>query len=638
MKERIKELEHLIKIHKTMYYKGYDFITDLSNNKIIPISDQEFDTLEDTLRQLDPTNDTLQVVGTNSKGKVHHTVPMKSIKKTKSKDDVNKLKEHGDLIATYKMDGSSCSLKYKDGIFIQAGTRGNGDQGEDITKSLLNIKFPKEIENKDITFINGEVVISKDNFELLRKEMISRGLDEPKSIRNIVAGLLNRKDNKDLCKYLLFIAFESDIKTNNYNDKLFILKELNFPIPEIIYYDYLRTTQDTIDFYITNFEDYSYLTDGIVFRINDNTIYNSLGKTDHHNKGSIAYKISDEKKITTIKDIISEVGRTGKVSFVGNIKEVYLSEAVINRVTLHNAKYCIDHGIWIGSEIEIVRSNKIIPKHISTIKRIDDIKHLLPINCPVCNSELEWSDTNTDLLCTNPHCKGKEFKKLVHFAKVIGIEGLAESTMKKLYDNGYVEKFSDIFDISANAFLNIEGFQKKSAKKLYESIQSHIDIPMNVFLSSLSVEGLGKTTSKLIEDKYKNIDTFLNETDTSIYNQLLNIDGIGDTIAKSISNSIGYIEMIYQSLKELNVSICTPTPIITTESIYTGKSFIISGATDMGKKEIYKIIESLGGLKVSTVKRCSILITNDTITNKYKDAIKYDKEVMNEEEFLNSIK
>lgn len=207
--ERIKELEQLISVYKQIYYKGLHELK-VDDKIYYEISDDEFDILEDELRTLDPNNKVLEVVGTSTESKIKHSVPMKSIEKTKNIDDIIKLSKNGDLIVTYKMDGSSCSLKYTNGKFIKAGTRGNGEFGEDITKGINYIKFPKEV-NKEISYVNGEVVITKDNFELLKKEMIKRNLQEPSSIRNIVAGLLHRKDNKDLCIYLDFIAFDYGI-------------------------------------------------------------------------------------------------------------------------------------------------------------------------------------------------------------------------------------------------------------------------------------------------------------------------------------------------------------------------------------------------------------------------------------------
>lgn len=632
--KRIKELEHLIKIHKAMYYKGYDSIEDVDGKEYLPISDVEFDMLEEELRTLDPNNDILKSVGTTTESKYVHKYPMLSIEKTKSIKDLEELSKKDFLVGTYKMDGSACSLIYKNSIFELAVTRGDGEKGEIITENISYINFPKLLSIYNIEIeIRGEVVISKENFELLKTEMIRRGLGEPERIRNIVSGLLHRKEHKDLCQYLDFVSYNiMGHEFETYNNILDELHNLDFKIPQRS----RIAINEFIEYYKDNKDSYQYLTDGLVFRINNNKIADELGKTEHHFRHSLAYKLDSETAIVKVKEIEREVNKTGKISYVAIFDPVELSGANITRVTLHNAK--ISKTVNVGAEIEITRSNEVIPYLLRVIKAVDTEINML---CPSCNSLLKWSETRVDLVCKNIECNGIKIKQLKHFIKTIEIDGLGESTVEKLYNNGFINDFSDLFNITENVFLNVEGFQKKSAKKLYEAIQDKKIIPMEKFLSALSIDGLGDKVGKDIKEEFGNIEEFIKFTTTNAIEdtmiRLSSIPGIAETISSSVACNFMYIESVYKSLIKYGVKIEDKKSLIEVQdSIYSGKKFIISGSTNLGKEELYNIIIKNGGLKVSTVKASDFLITSER-HNKYQDAMKYGKTVMSEQEFLNSL-
>lgn len=620
--ERIKELEEKILYHKKAYYTGKQEITD-----------DQYDAMENELRQLDPNNKVLNKVGyeLNQDGKIIHKKKMLSLDKTKSVDGIVKLLEYGHLLLSDKMDGSSGSIHFKNGEFDYGCSRGNGQAGENWSEHLVYVDFPKEIDFKEDIEIRGEVVIRRDNFIKLCKHMKKLGLEEPKSIRNCVAGLLNRKSNINLCVYLDFIAFDViyyDIKLS-YIETFNFLHSLDFMRPDHI----IAKNKNDIERYISGYKENkdtdNYLKDGIVGRIIDNKICENLGYTERSPKFSIAWKDESETTSTKIKDIEYNIGKTGKLTMVAIVEPVELSGATIERVTLHNPKLMIDNNISINSTIEITRSNEIIPKFLSLIEAGNKLN--IPELCPSCNTKLEWSNTNTDLICENDHCDGKIFQRILHFGRTLNIEGLGDSNVRKLMDYGYVETIDDIFSFNANALLNIDGFKKKSAEKLYNAIQSKKEIPFSTFLASLSIDGLGKSVSKWIEDKYETYINFMCADKDS----LLEIVGIGETIVNNILNEKLWIESIKHLLETNGCTIVDKQTKPKVEGVFSGKKFIISDATTMGKKDIYKMIEAKGGEKVTTVKKSDILICNVTTTGKYKDAIKFEKEVWTEDKFMN---
>jgi len=637
------EIVNLIDIHKKIYYNGLKELV-VNDTTYYPISDIEFDEMETELKKIDSENSILQKVGTDylTGDKVKHDRPMLSIEKVKESEgtgNIEKLLNNGRMLATHKMDGSACSLKFsynKDNKcqFQTAATRGDGEQGEYIRQHAEYINFPKEFgANSSIDEIRGEVVISKDNFEELKKEMKKLGLEEPESIRNIVSGLLHRKEHKYLCQWLDFIAYDFfTTESINYFDKLRILNSLGFKTPISYNVTSNADINKVIEQYKQSKESEYYLTDGIVFRVNDSLTAEKLGRTSGYYKHSLAYKVASDTAIVTLKKRERSVNRTGKISYVGIYDSIYLGGANLTRVTLHNAKNLIDNEIGIGSKILITRSNEIIPFFIKTI---EPSEVNLEMNCPCCNSELKWSESMTDLVCHNEDCSDQKLERLIHFVKEIGIDNLGQSTVKKLYDFGYLENYSDFFNITEAAFLNIEGFQKKSAKKLFEAIQDKKVIKMEKFLSALSIDGLGHTVSKDIKNEFKTIFNLMNCNE--LEQKLTSIDGIGDRISHSIVNLMDYIKKIHESLISIGCKIeDVDENIQITESVYTGKKFIISGSTEMGKKELYDIVKTFGGVQVSTVKQCDYLITNEQ-HNKYQEAVKYGKQILTEKEFIDSI-
>lgn len=619
--DRIKELENLILYHKNLYYIGK-----------AEISDAEYDELEDELKQLDPNSPALRFVGHEVTGqKIKHDTPMLSLAKVRSLPDILSFSEGHECVVTYKMDGSSASLVYRNGVFELAKSRGDGVFGENLTKYFYHMDVPKDLSNVPENFeVRGEVLISSDNFALLSDEMERRELSKPLSIRNIVAGLLHRKDDLDLCKYLDFFAYgtpsELDLETESEVFKF--LEKLGFKTPILFQAKSNDDFKNIISKYSEETVGYEYLTDGLVISLNSLEMQREKGSTAHHPKGKLAFKFKSESAVTTVREILVEVGRTGKVSFVGLVDPVKLSGATVSRVTLHNMKYIELHGINIGAEIEITRSGEVIPKHEKTLKQSG--KYEFPKDCPVCSTELTISKTETDLLCLNPDCSAKGYGKVKNWVKVTGIEYLGDETLKKLYDNGTIKTVPDLYKLKITDIVALDKHGYKSAQNILDSIKKTKEIDILTFLAALGINGLGLSTAKLVTDIYNE----KNEIFSLSENDLLQIKGIGEVLAKNIRNGIlSYGKILHDELLELGVIITSAEKIVS--SPISGKTIVITGSLSKPRKELSDLIEKNGGIVTSSVsKKTDYLLTNETSeSTKYKKAQELFIPIITEEEF-----
>ena len=371
---------------------------------------KEFDRLEDELKTLDPTSAALQSVGTSylEGEKVKHDRKMLSLNKTYELGELLTWSKGRELVGTYKIDGVSCSLLYKKGKLVVAKTRGNGSIGENITDKAMWIEtIPKHIEDLEECEVRGELLCSSDSFKILADDMEDMGLDRPTSLRNIVAGLIGRKENIELCRYITFMGFDfigdrQEIALDY--DKSKYLHKLGFKTPKVTVHkmsDDIKSKIDDTKHFMAKGE---YQIDGIVFSFNDLSLHNSLGETAHHPRYKMAFKFKGESKETEIEDIEWSVSRNGILTPIALVTPVELAGAEISRVTLHNYGMVKQHRLKRGDTIEIIRSGEVIPKFLSVVKSSNK-KFSIPKKCPVCASAVEEEDIR--LFCKNENCFGK---------------------------------------------------------------------------------------------------------------------------------------------------------------------------------------------------------------------------------------
>lgn len=624
----IKELENKILEAKKAYYSGTSVLTD-----------DQYDALENTLKALNANSKILEVVGyqIDPRGKIKHDKKMLSLEKVKTqKDLMNFCHQFDGMTCTFKMDGSSGSLLYENGKFFLAKTRGNGEFGEVVTKQTEFIEFPKEIPLKNKVEIRGEVLINYKNFELVKKEIESLEQEVPTSHRNVVSGLLHRKENLELCRHLSFVAYEIIVDgTEKVFDteqaKLIYLKEIGFEIPKSFFL--LGRTVDSVfpqieEAYNTYMESQEYLTDGLVFAVDNCKLHEELGYTSHHPKYKSAFKFKSETAVTKVKDIEIGLGRTGKITIVGIVEPTELSGCTINRVTFHNVAYVKEHQINIGALIEITRSNEVIPKHNSTIESSGDFE--FPTVCPSCGCNLTMTETDTDLICTNDLCESKKFARILHWIETAEIFDLGEGNLIKMWDAGLVKEVSDLYKLTVQDLLKLDGFQISLANKIINSIKATEKLESFKLLAGFGISNVGKRMSKTILEKYQSVDNLISLKENQDF--LNGIKGIGPKIIEKVYLFLSNNEMLNQinRTREFVQEIIVEKK----QGVLSEKSIVITGTLTRPRKQIEADIENAGGKNSSSISSTTnYLVANEiSSSSKFVKAQKLGVKIISEKE------
>ena len=635
--KRVKELNTLLQKASYAYY-GLD--------KPI-MSDKEYDDLYDELVSLEKETEcvlagspTQKVQGYVLDGfkKVEHSKPMLSADKTKEISEVEKFINNRDFYCSYKLDGLTLVVKYKDGKFVQGITRGNGTVGEDVTEQCRFIKnLPMEISNKQDIELRGECVISWDEFH-----RINSTLDEPYSHpRNLAAGTLRNLDlNIVRDRSLSFVVFELVSPTFTHKwDGLKTIEDMGF--------ECVGRAQGTVENCVEGMKPdwYAYPVDGLIFELNSSELSKSLGATSHHENCRIALKWEDTLYKTKLTDIEWNTSKTGLINPVAIFEPVDLDGAVTTRATLHNISYIEDLQLGIGDEIVVYRANMVIPKVHDNLTRSNTWQ--LPTKCPNCGGDVEVHNENGSktLHCINPDCKAKLLGRLTHFVSknAINIDGLSEATLETFVKLGWVKSFAEIYELKERFGYDIaqlEGFGKKSVDKLFDAIDKSRNTTLDRFIYSLSIPLIGRSASKTIA-KYFNGDyeNFM-ENGVLQYFDWTNLDDFGDTMAKSINDYFDLNCVLVEELsKEFNFA---KEKMAESEVDLSGKTFVITGSLVHYKNrdELVSVIESIGGKVSGSVSaKTDYLVNNDTQSGSSKNqkAKKLNIPIISEEDFIKMI-
>ena len=499
--ERIKELEKLILKHKALYYQGTP-----------EIDDDEYDSLEEELRCLDKNNKVLSVVGDSGvPQKIKHDKKMLSLAKVYDIKSFEKWRQDRDVVSSYKIDGVSCSLVYTEGKLTVAKTRGDGSFGEDITnkiKCLMNI--PRVIKARESLEIRGELFCTQENFFQLCDEMEKIGLDRPKSQRNIVAGLVLRKDHHELARYLNFYAFDvlSSKKFQTEKEKYVTCKKLGLDVPKIEFHNEITTITEAVSEAEKFMSDGNYSIDGLVFTFNDITLHEQLGETNHHPRYKMAFKYKSDTKVTAINEIHWQVSRNGILTPVAHVAPVKLGGANISRVTLHNYGVVHQYGLKKGDKIEITRSGEVIPKFMAVKERSTEGRIDIPAQCPSCRQDITVD--NIRIVCTNLHCPARIQAGILNFIVKIGIDDLNTKRLEEMIKKGLVNSIPDLYRLSVKGLLSLDKIKEKLAEKLYKQIQYSKNVNLTNFLSSLGIQGGAyNKCEKIVQAGFDSIDKIL---------------------------------------------------------------------------------------------------------------------------------
>ena len=637
--QRIKELTSILQKASYAYY-GLD--RPLMTDKEYDDFYDELSTLEKETNCVLAGSPTLKEQGylLNGFTKVKHTKPMLSANKTKDTKEIEKFVTNNRFYGSYKLDGLTVVVRYKNGEFAQGITRGTGIEGEDVTEQCRFIKnLPMTIPYKSNLELRGECVISWDEFK-----RINRNLDTPYSHpRNLASGTLRNLDlNIIKDRNLSFVVFEcvTDMKEDSKSETLIDVHNMGF---EIVPITKLNSTVEQVSNALQP-EFYQYPTDGIIFELDSRKLSESLGSTSHHECCRMALKWEDELYETKLKDIEWNTSKTGLINPVAVFEPVDLDGAITTRATLHNVSYIENLQLGIGDTIQVYRANMVIPKVHSNLTRSNAWK--LPDKCPCCGGDVEIHNENGSktLHCMNPDCKAKLLGKLVHFVSknAINIDGMSEATLQLLIERGWVKSFKDLYNLKENQIYlwkyHTVGFGEKSVDKLLENIEKSRNTTLDRFIYGLCIPLIGRTASKEIAKFFKyDYKKFRTDGIVTHYSQ---IDGFGDNMNQSLHD---YLRENHMKIFTLADEFIFETKSESSNNAdLSNKTFVITGSLNHYKNrdELINIIEQLGGkVSGSVSSRTNYLINNDvtSTSGKNKKAKDLGIPIISENQFVQMI-
>lgn len=618
------------------------------------ISDTEYDKKFDELKALEDetgfwlaNSPTRKVQGQvlDCFTKVKHSKPMLSAAKTK---DINEIKRFiGDqpFYCSYKLDGLTLVVRYENGEFVQAVTRGNGEIGEDVTAQARMISnLPMHIDYKDKLELRGECVISRENFH-----KINATLDEPYSHpRNLAAGSLRQLDtNITKQRNLSYVVFEcvSDIHLENVNNDIFDSKWECLDELDDLGFETVERCVGIIDDCAEGMQPewYQYPCDGLVFEMCRKSYSKTLPATAHHEGCRMALKWADEMYETTLRDVEWNPTRSGLIAPVAIFDEIDLDGALTTRATLHNLSIIEQLELGIGDTITVYRSNMVIPKVYDNLTRSNTLT--IPTTCPCCGepTEIKYTDNSKVLMCTNPNCAAKKLAQFTHFVsrKAMNIDGLSEKTLELLISHGFLHNYKDIYHLKEyrDKLILLDGLGERSVDKLLDSIEKSRAVTLDRFITALGIPNIGSSAAKVISkqfngDHYDFVQALANGYDFS------QIDDFGEITNKSLHDWWDSKDPMVELLPvEMNFIVEND---VGSSSNLNGKSLCITGSLTHypNRDALVKAIEDNGGKYVSGVsKKTDFLINNDTTSTsgKNKKAMELGIPIISEEDFLKMI-
>lgn len=608
--DKMSRMTELIELIKKYNYHYYTLDNPLISDKqyddlyyeLVALEKELGVTLEDS-----PTRQVGDVV-LDKFEKVKHEKKLYSLNKANSREELeswfNDMKKYGakKFSVEYKYDGLRVVAQYENGLLKRCATRGNGIIGEDITAQVKTIKnVPKTIKYRGKVTVMGEVMMRLSVLE----EYNRTSLEPLKNARNAAAGALRNLDTSVTASRNLD-AFMYDILTRD--DDISSQTEVNNFLKENGF--------DTYNFYnlVDSFEDIwsliervdqvksdlDILIDGMVIKVDDYAVREKVGYTEKYPKWALAYKFEAMEMTSIVKNIIWQVGRTGKLTPVCEIEPIDIAGVTVSRATLNNYDDIIRKDVAIGSTVFVRRSNEVIPEILGVAEHFDNsIKIEKPTICPSCGSVLEYDDVN--IYCTNYWCKERTIARLSHFVSknAMNIEGLSEKTIENMYDVLGLKSVDELYTLTSEDLRKLNAFKDKKTTKLLENIEKSKNCELSNFIYSLSINGVGQKTAKDIARVFGTLDGVKNAK----FDMLTEIKDVGDIIASNIVEFFQneYNDKLVLRLLDLGITIKSEE-LETYTSKFTGKTIVLTGTLDnMSRDDATSLLERLGAKVTSSV-------------------------------------
>jgi len=637
------------------------------------ISDYDFDSKLKQLQDLEDQNPdffdenspTQRVGGTITKNfkTIAHQYRMYSLDNSYSKEDLSDWENRiqrvlGNVDLQYtcelKYDGASISLTYENGKLVQALTRGDGFQGDEVTNNIKTIKsVPLKLKGEgypDKFDIRGEIILPFAGFKKMNQELIEIGETPYSNPRNTASGSLKLQDSAEVAKRplecLLYSVTSNNLPFSTQIEGLESARKWGFKVPnEAKLANSMQEVFDFIDYWDTHRHTLPYETDGVVVKVNNIRHQEELGYTAKSPRWAMAYKFKSEQVSTQLKSISYQVGRTGAITPVANLVPVQLAGTIVKRASLHNADQIEKLDIRINDTVFVEKGGEIIPKIIAVDleQRPENSEKTIYINyCPECNTELVRNVGEANHYCPNFYgCPPQIIGRIQHYIsrKAMDIEGLGGETVALLFKNNLVHNYADLYELKVEDILHLERMAQKSAENLVKGVEQSKNIPFESVLFALGIRFVGETVAKKLAKHYKNIDALRKAS----LMELILVDEIGERIARSVIEFFENEEnkIIIERLKNYGVQfeiIENINPDATDKFI--GKTFVVSGVfSQFSRDELKKTIEDNGGKVGSSISaKTDFVVAGENMgPAKLEKANKLNIKILSEEEFINKL-
>ena len=669
--QRKKELQELLKSYDDAYYR----------EARPEVSDQEYDRLKREFESLFDQDDFLSLLGSQSETKPDisqtpivgddrleefishkHISPMLSLDNTYDEAeffdfDKRLRKILGSETLSYvvepKVDGVAVSLTYENGVLSRATTRGNGVEGDIITQNILHIQnLPFHIKSTDfptLIEIRGEIFMSHEEFNRINDEREKQGLDLYANPRNLTAGTVKLLDPKEarsrkieIVLYGLGTCLPSErfATQSEFHDAI-----IKWNLPTVEFFKSVSNAEDAwqaIGFLDQQRNDYAFPTDGAVIKLDSIDLQKTTGSTAKAPRWAIAYKFESERQKTVLEDIQIQVGRTGAITPVACLQPVQLAGTLVSRASLHNADEIERKDIRVGDSVIVEKAGEIIPQVIEVVhaeRNSSSLPFSFPSHCPACDGELFKSQGEAAWRCLNPNCLAQIKARIQYFSSrgCMNIDHLGEAVIAQLVERSMVQNLSDIYCLTKNQLLELEGFAEKSAENLIYSIEQSKKQDLWRLISALGIKHVGISASKELARTFGSIQSIveLKEEDLTI------IDGIGAVMAKSIVAffKISENQEMIQNFEQYGLQLCVPEENLNANLPFKDLVFVLTGSlNELTREEATLKIESLGGKVSSSVsKKTSFLLTGSSSGSKLTKAEKLKVPIIDEKKFFEMV-
>ncbi len=652
VKKELDDLKRQIAYHSHLYY--------VENRN--EISDYEYDMLLQRVKQIeneypqliteDSPTQAVQGMANSTFEKVTHSVKMESLLDAFSYEElrdfdrrVREYVENPQYVVETKIDGLSMSLEYTDGVFTRGSTRGDGIVGEDVTANLATIKsIPKKIKNAPAFLeVRGEVYMPKEVFLRLVEKQENEGKQPFKNPRNAAAGSVRQKDSKitkerDLDIFVFNIQQISDeVTLTGHKESLDLLKKYGFKVsPRYTLFDNIEDAIKEVEAIGEMRGNFAFDIDGAVIKVDNLAQRDVMGSTNKYPRWAVAYKYPPEEKETILKNIEISVGRTGVLTPTAVFDTVQLAGTSVSRAVLHNQDFINEKQINIGDTIVVRKAGDIIPEVVRLVKKNTEGIFEIPLVCPSCGSTVEKTDESA-LRCDNPDCPQQIVRNLIHFASrgAMNIEGLGEAVVMQLADKELIRDVADIYYLTKEDILTLEGFKDKSANNLITAIENSKANNLDKLVFAFGIRNVGEKAARMLCEEFKTIENLINASAEDI----IKIDGFGGIVAQSVVNYFAN-ENVHRIIGRLKDKGVNTTFVSTVESeVLKGRTIVVTGTLPtLSRDAAEKLITDNGGKAASSVsKKTSYVLAGEKAGSKLDKANRLGIPVITEEEFLNMI-